>query len=519
MARFSLLVALIITVVQTRAEIIYVNAVALGTNDGISWESAYVDLQTALSDSVAGDEIWVAAGTYHASNTNNRGESYILREGVGVYGGFVGTESERPARDWRKYATLLSGNIGDSAELSDNSFRIIIAKDVGPDAILDGFVIEHAYNDREYPEGVGGGIYTETSAPTIRNCVFRDDVALGGGAAWNLNASPRFENCVFKRTSDIACYNDGSDAQYLNCTFRRNRGGAGAALYARNGSDLLVLRCLLVGNTSDGDGGAYYGYGNPVFRDSVFLRNRAIREGGSYGGAMELRAGSATITNCTIIKNWSAFNSGGITTFSPTSQPTIRNCVLWGNRSANGERHGWTEGDQCVLHAGTMKLCLVEGYTGLYGGRSNFDGDPLFVDVEGRNFRLRAGSPCIDRGKDEAVTKTTDLDGNPRILSGRVDLGAYESVCEGVRQFEVDARENDSGGYDVTASLKTHLPAGSTVRVTFASEQGGDEPRIRRARIDADGRGKASLPDCPSGRVTVCIEGCGEGLCREVECP
>ncbi|GIK16464.1 MAG: hypothetical protein BroJett003_14280 [Planctomycetota bacterium] len=81
------------------------------------------------------------------------------------------------------------------------------------------------------------------------------------------------------------------------------------------------------------------------------------------------------------------------------------------------------------------------------------------------------------------------------------------------------------------------MPPGSTVRVTFTplDENGDPEqhlccdtgecgpevrcPRVRRARIQEDDHGKATLPDCPAGRVHVCVEGCGEALCREVQCP
>jgi hypothetical protein len=42
------------------------------------------------------------------------------------------------------------------------------------------------------------------------------------------------------------------------------------------------------------------------------------------------------------------------------------------------------------------------------------------------NLRLQATSPCINAGKNSLVSWATDLDGNPRIVGGTVDIGAYE---------------------------------------------------------------------------------------------
>jgi hypothetical protein len=55
--------------------------------------------------------------------------------------------------------------------------------------------------------------------------------------------------------------------------------------------------------------------------------------------------------------------------------------------------------------------------------------DPGFVNASAGDYRLAAGSPLIDAGDPAGPTvgeSLTDLAGDPRVVGGRLDIGAYE---------------------------------------------------------------------------------------------
>jgi hypothetical protein len=135
------------------AGIIYVDVDATGANTGISWGDAFTNLQHGLDAAGAGDQIWVAEGTYKPvtehGGVGDRYKSFQLKNGVALYGGFdpsVGVIAFED-RDWVSYVTILSGDLGTAGDASDNCYHVFYhpaGTALNSRAVLDGFTITTA---------------------------------------------------------------------------------------------------------------------------------------------------------------------------------------------------------------------------------------------------------------------------------------------------------------------------------------------------------------------------------------
>ena len=92
-----------------------------------------------------------------------------MKNGVAIYGGFAGSESNLEERDWVSNVTIPSGDIGVEGYVYDNSFNVFYhPSEVALDnsAILDGFYITGGYGNN------GAGMFNASSSPMIINCTF-----------------------------------------------------------------------------------------------------------------------------------------------------------------------------------------------------------------------------------------------------------------------------------------------------------------------------------------------------------
>jgi hypothetical protein len=153
--------------------------------------------------------------------------------------------------------------------------------------------------------------------------------------------------------------------------------------------------CTLTLNYAAHGGGAL----GAVLNNCSLSGNAALDGGGAYGSALN---------SCTLSGN-SAANSGG-----GGFDCALNNCIAYFNIAGDGTDYDFSS---------TLNYCCT---TPTPEGIGNITNAPLFVDLAGGNLRLQSNSPCINAGYNAYVPTGSDLDGNPRIVGGSLDIGAYE---------------------------------------------------------------------------------------------
>ncbi|QIP15665.1 hypothetical protein G8759_25055 [Spirosoma aureum] len=458
-------------VVSVTCTPVYVTQTGAGSQNGSSWSNAYAgtSLQTAINQAatcVGIGSVWVAAGTYKPTTTNDRDGTFTMRPNVAIYGGFVGNEtslSQRPAISVTvPSSTTLSADIANNVNVSAyNLFRN--GNNLTNTAVLDGFVLTFALANNtgaQAGKAVGGAMYNEAvggvCSPTIRNCWFMNNYALtGGGALYNYasnggDASPILENCRFQNN----IVQNGSGGAIYN----RAQSASGQLNYNTKSSP-KILNCLFVNNvassgnaTSDGGGALYnYAYGgtaSPIITGSSFQNNSAtIRGGAICTNGSDDGAGSYTGTakpvliNCSFQGNSAPVGQGSVmanihinSATSTNATATLVNCIVFNN---NGSVPFANTSGATVSLSYSLYEPGVDSQSGNTTGTGTISTNVSpFASTTGT--QLSTGSAAINAGNPASTTATlgtsVDLGGNPRIVDGRIDMGAYEypiSACQG----------------------------------------------------------------------------------------
>ncbi len=470
---FALFLPAILCTAAT-GKIIYVDDDAIAEFDGTSWAHAYRTLQDAIAEVRLGDEIRVAKGIYkpdlrtsfggrggggkrQIEASGDRTATFELINGVTYKGGYAGYGEPDPnARSMKFYETILSGDLNENdvdiknpgdllnePSREDNSYYVVTGSG---NAVLDGFTITG---------GTSAGLFNEYGPVRILNCTFSKNSSKSrGGGIHNYRSNPSLTNCSFIQNSAEngggGIYNNQSSPDLTDCTFIENSAEYGGGIH-NNDSYPILANCKFIANLAYYGGGMYNNKSGPIMTDCTFIGNSGYNYGGGMYNADE---SSPTLHNCIFNGNLAYNYGGGLS--NNHSSPALTNCTFTANSAPNGSAvacnsRGYTQGSiisliNCILWNDSNELwnndssIFIVSYSNVRGGwrgEGNIDVEPLFIDPQGPdnipgteddNLRLAPTSPCIDSGDPNYVLlpNETDLDGNRRIVKGRIDMGAYE---------------------------------------------------------------------------------------------
>ena len=510
---------------------IYVDDDANTGGGGSSWSDAYKYLQDGLNAASSNDEIRVAQGVYvpdtNDSDPNGSGSRYAtfqLLDNVTVKGGYAGIGVQDPnERAPNTYETILSGDLdGDDVEVdpwdlidetnrAENSYTVVTGSGTDETAVLDGFTITGGQaNDPNWTDHRrrGGGMYNDNGSPTVTDCKFIANSAISGGGMNNWLSDPSLTNCMFNAnygSNGGGMFNWESSPIVNTCTFTGNSfAGGGGGMHNGWLSNTVVTNCMFLDNSSVeyGSGGGMYSYrSDPVLNSCIFSGNSA----GWGGGMCSDIASSATLTNCTFSENYADVSGGGIINGIEDSNSTLTNCILWGNDAGSSGDEMYNNIDSADSD---IAYCNIQGSGGSGVGwdanlgndlGGNIDEDPLFVDPNNGDYHLGPNSPCINVGDPNGdYTGQTDIDGQPRVMAGRVDMGSdefsgifnmdkeqwYDTIQEAIDDANAgDSIEVGPGVYYETVDF-------NGVACTVRSTDPNDDDVVAATIIDANGAGR-----------------------------
>ena len=372
-----------------------------GTGDGSSWANAAGDIQTMVDASESGEHVWIASGTYLLSATLQ------MKEGVNVYGGFAGNESninQRAKSDLNENGIVEAWEFTNATILDGRNARRVLnqANSFETETTWDGVTITKGKSDN----GCSGAYISANGK--LNNCIVTQN-ASGSWGAGIFNNGGVVNNCSVHGNTILS-----SQAGRIATT--HNAGGAG--IYNAG----TVSNCMIFDNycySYGGLGGRSYGGGiyNKGIVNTCCIYNNVADGSPTMVGSYESRGGGiynagtasekAYVYCSTILNNGSSSMNGNYDYNSDPNYNFAYNCI--------------TGGSKAILEQNFIRP------TSFAGEAKN---DAQRAELLRANWRLKQGSQYIEAGSladlPDWIINGTDLAGNPRVSNGKISVGAYE---------------------------------------------------------------------------------------------
>ena len=386
----------------------------------------YATIQLGIDSSEEGDTVLVEPGVY---------EECIDFRGKNITVTSVDPNNHQVVAD-----TVIQGD--------DSGSVVTFAAGEDHRAILSGFTITGGYGspDPDYDDLiVGAGVYCYRSSPVLRLNIIED------------NHAPNTGDGVYGYGGGISCIE--ANPIMVGNTIRDNSAWRGGGVHCFESSLTLSMNVIAGNITPDGQNGVY-GRGGGIYANKADFRatgnvirdNIAFRGGGmyvnsaetrissnmiygnsaKYGGGVVLRSGGYRIEliNNTVVANVAEVGANILV----DGRSQISNNIIAFGQADRGGGIVWAGG--CPIKTRPIAFNDLYGNAGGdYFGVSNQTGrngnicqDPLFRNVEADDYHLQPDSPAIGAGDPAYVAQAAELDadGDPRLLVGRVDMGADE---------------------------------------------------------------------------------------------
>lgn len=474
-----------------KRDTIYVREGGAGRKDGSSWANAIESLDEAFKKctSPAGSEIWMAAGSYSQTKIMN------LTERINVYGGFAGTENSIHERKMK--------------DLNNNSR-------IEPWEFENPTILNFSTSAR-WNKPVSSGYITEWNGLTLNQ--LRNIISLESGYVFNacivqngvyggfdFKGNGMVKNSYLTGNNAGSCLLNLSDGgQVEGCVITKNWSQMASLIMIGHG---YISNSLITNNEMMGiEPPVYTGKPGITFSPGTIF----------WGGTPILANSTGYMQNCTIGNN-KTDNSEGWISGDEKNKIKLYNTILWGNLPSNGLNR---------VNTSDVKYCAIEGYNAADYDNNQIEKNiclspenqgtqtgvfyPLFGNPssaagysvegwQGMDWTLAEGSAAIDNGSNDWVAEgiSHDLKAIPRIMHGRVDIGAYEfeQKLAAIIEFtllekkytgkallpeymtdpadlevqlsfsqELDSLPTNAGAYNVTASVNNPLYEGSLANV------------------------------------------------------